>query len=113
MIFHDDTLWEYVDDASYVWESVPSPPEDLDVSVYLTWTANPTSENVDSYEVEIDGTVVSTVFNPEYDLTSLADGAYTARIRAHNMWGWSDFSLPFDFEKSVPSTPVGIALDAR
>ena len=81
--------------------------------VYLIWDANPSAENVDSYEVELNGDVADTVDVPEYDLTSLPDGHYTVRIRAHNMWGWSDFSNPFDFTKIVPSVPVGIALDIR
>ena len=114
MIFTDDTLWEFVDDAYYVWEAIPSPPEGIDVMVYLIWDANPSSENVDTYEVDFDnGAIVDTVTVPEYDLSALPDDNYTVRIRAHNTWGWSDYSSPFDFTKNVPSVPVGIALDVR
>ena len=79
--------------------------------VYLTWTPNPSSENVDSYEVELDGNVVANVTDAEYDLSSISDGQYTARVRAHNMWGWSEYSDPFAFVKSVPSVPVNIGLE--
>ena len=77
---------------------------------FLAWDANPPSQNVDMYQVELNGTVVSDVTDVKYDLSGLADGSYTARVRAHNVWGWSNFSVPFDFDKQVPGAPTGVGL---
>jgi len=79
--------------------------------VVLTWDENPASENVDLYQVEINGTIVADVVPNTYSVISLADGPHIARVRAHNVWGWSPFSDPFDFTKGVPGKPVGIRLE--
>jgi hypothetical protein len=78
--------------------------------VLLTWQEAPVSENVDLYQVEIDGQIVADLKPNTYGLLDLADGQHTARVRAHNVWGWSEFSAPFVFVKSVPSAPVGTGL---
>ena len=73
---------------------------------------------VDLFQVELNGQIVADVqpdgtgqYGFKYDLSGLADGSYTARARAHNLWGWSDFSLPFDFVKSVPPAPAVIRIE--
>jgi len=111
--FIDDTFWEYVDDAFFVWESVPSEPGGLQVMVNLVWTANPLIEDVDLYEVQLDGVVAGTTTKPEFDLSALPDGTYVARIRAHNTWGWSALSDPFGFTKKLPTKPIGLGLLAQ
>jgi hypothetical protein len=78
--------------------------------VLLTWQEAPASENVDLYQVEIDGQIVADLKPNTYGLLDLADGQHTARVRAHNVWGWSEFSAPFVFVKSLPSAPVGTGL---
>jgi hypothetical protein len=60
--------------------------------VLLTWQEAPASENVDLYQVEMDGQIVADLKPNTYGLLDLADGQHTARVRAHNVWGWSEFS---------------------
>jgi hypothetical protein len=76
----------------------------------------------DVYQVEINGQVIADVqpdptgtYGFKLDLAplTLQDGTYTARARAGNMWGWSDFSVPFDFTKSVPAKPAGLSINAQ
>ena len=78
------------------------------------------ADNVDLYQLELNGTVVgdfppdaSGTYGLKYDLSGLADGSYTARARVHNVWGWSNFSVPFDFEKGVPGEVVNIRLEVK
>ena len=78
--------------------------------VVLTWDENPASDQVDMYQVEIDGVPVADVVPNTYSVITLADGPHTARVRAHNIWGWSAFSAPFDFTKGVPGAPVNIRI---
>jgi len=80
--------------------------------VVLTWDNNPVSDNVDLYQVEMDGMVVADVVPNTYSVIYLTDGAHTARVRAHNIWGWSDFSLPLDFVKGTPSAPTGVIIQS-
>ena len=78
--------------------------------IVLTWDNNPAIEAVDLYQVEMDGQIVADVVPNTYSLLTLADGSHTARVRAHNVWGWSEFSDPFVFVKSVPVVPANIIL---
>lgn len=74
--------------------------------------------NVDRYEIERNGTVVMTSQSPDpsgtygfkHDVTSLADGTYTYRAKACNLWGCSDFSSPLVFTKALPGAPQGLML---
>jgi len=75
------------------------------------------SDNVDLYQLELNGQPTADLapdptgqFGLKFDLVGLADGSYTARVRAHNSWGWSNFSPPFVFNKALPGVPTGIGL---
>jgi hypothetical protein len=37
-------------------------------------------------------------------------GEHTVRAKAGNLWGWSDWSVPFDFNTEIPGIPSGIGL---
>ena len=76
----------------------------------LTWDVAPASENVDLYQVEVDGVIVADVIPNTFGLISLADGSHIARVRAHNVWGWGDFSAPLDFDKGVPGATTGVII---
>ncbi len=84
---------------------------------FLSWTdPNLSSMNIDKSQVELNGTIVMDVLITDglkYDLAGLADGSYTARVRFHNVWGWSNFSVPFDFDKQVPGAPTGVGLSTN
>jgi len=87
---------------------------------FLVCDPPPASEEVDNYQVELNGTVVADVppdasgqYGFKFDLSGLADGSFTAKARAHNVWGWSNFSDPFDFTKSVPGAPANIRLETQ
>ena len=87
----------------------------LVLAVYLV--CSPQS-NVDRYEVEQNGVVVSTTQLPDasgtygtkVDLTTLADGTYTYRLKACNAWGCSAFSNPLGFVKAVCGAPQALQL---
>ena len=84
-------------------------------AVYLV--CDPQS-NVERYEIERNGTVVTTTQAPDpsgtygfkHDITALADGTYTFRAKACNVWGCSAYSLPFGFVKSVCGAPQTLKL---
>ena len=49
--------------------------------------------------------------NLKVDLVNLAPGSYTVRARAGNLWGVSEYSLPFSFTRPQALTkpgPLGI-----
>jgi len=84
-------------------------------AVYLTCSPQ---VNVDRYEIERNGAVVTTTQIPDptgtygfkYDLTALADGTYTYRAKACNVWGCSAYSLPFGFVKGTCGAPQTLKL---
>ena len=79
--------------------------------VTLVWDMHPTEQAVDMYQVEMDGRIVADVPPGTFHiLITLPDGNHTARVRAHNVWGWSEFSDPFLFVKGVPAIAAGIRL---
>ncbi|MHA2068614.1 MAG: fibronectin type III domain-containing protein [Candidatus Thorarchaeota archaeon] len=79
--------------------------------VRLTWDESPAIYNVDLYQVELDGQVVADVVPNTFTLVNISDGPHTARVRAHNVWGWSEFSDPLDFTKALPAVPQNIRLE--
>lgn len=44
----------------------------------------------------------------KYDLSGLAEGSYTVRAKAGNLWGWSAYSAPFVFNVTIPSAPSNV-----
>ena len=85
----------------------------------LVWDANPATDNVDKYQIEIQDSANVIVANPEvipnsWVFINIPDAPdYEARVRAHNIWGWSAWSAPLPFDKSVPGGPVGLRLEAE
>jgi hypothetical protein len=84
--------------------------------VYLI--CNPVAEEIETYLVDLDGTVTESPPNIIgdgskrlfFDVTGVSTGAHTVIIRSKNRWGESEPSDPFTFEKNLPSTPSGIGL---
>ena len=73
-----------------------------DGSVKLTWNANPSSDNVDYYQVYLnDASYNLTVTGTSFTVTGLTNGtAYTFRISAHNSAGYGDWT------NAISATPV-------
>ncbi len=46
------------------------------------------------------------------DLSTVANGSHTVKVRAKNQWGESADSLPFVFVKQVPAAPLNIRISA-
>lgn len=78
--------------------------------VILTWDDNPSIERVDLYQVEIDGQIVADVIPNTFTLLNIEKGTRVARVRAHNVWGWGEFSAPFEFTKETPSATTGLRI---
>ena len=81
--------------------------------VLLTWDERPATENVDMYQVEMDGQVVADVVPNTYSVVNVIPGQHTARVRAHNTWGWGAFSNPLDFTKAMPGVVQNIRLEVK
>ena len=81
--------------------------------IVLTWDISTVDQGIDLYQVELNGVIVADVLPNTFSVVSIADGDYTARVRAHNLWGWSDFSVPFSFKKGVPDAVVNIRLEVQ
>jgi predicted phage tail protein len=84
--------------------------------MYLISDSMPT-DMVDYFEVELDGTVVRVDAERNgadsrlhYNLDGISMGNHTARVRAVNGWGVSEYTAPFDFVALLPSMPSGIGL---
>ena len=45
-----------------------------------------------------------------FDLEGIPNGVYNARVRAFNLWGGSDWSLPFGFVVERCNQPVGVVI---
>ena len=79
-----------------------------------------TDEDVNKYEVDIDGIATQTpAINGEipgskhmyFNITSVSIGSHIAKARAGNLWGWSGWTPDYHFTKSLPSVPSGIGLE--
>ncbi len=74
--------------------------------------------NVDEYVLEINGTETSEFASEvdgsvRYDLAALAEGAFTIKAKAGNIWGWSDWSDPLSDTKALPQTPMGLRVSSE
>lgn len=91
--------------------------------MWTTAQANPflicePQENTDSFELEMDGNPVPAVAEDtgnglvriHFDLVGIAEGSHTVRLRAINIWGVSEWSVPFVFESILPSIPQTITI---
>jgi len=48
-----------------------------------------------------------------YDLDSIAVGSHIVQVAAHNEWGCSNYSDPFDFTKAIPETPLNLRVSSE
>jgi hypothetical protein len=73
---------------------------------FLICQANPIGERVDSYQLNLNGEVINFQAGPvgqvgfKYDLAGKPDGLYTAKARAHNVFGWGPWSSEYTFHKT-------------
>jgi len=72
------------------------------------------------YEVELDGIVISSDIAAEsdgsihYDVEGfVSPGNHTFKARCKNIWRWSDYSDPFDFNADAPGAPSGFGFSAE
>lgn len=68
-----------------------------------------------SYTLEINGILFENIAaeadgSIKYDLAGTADGIYLVKAKAHNMWGESGWSVPFDLAVQRPGAPFGLRL---
>lgn len=61
---------------------------------------------IPEFPTETDGSL-------RYDLAGLAEGDFTIRAKAGNIWGWSDWSVPFDDTKATPSPFSGLRVSSE
>ena len=65
------------------------------------------------YMLEMDGTelpegVCEADGSLRYDMAAYANtGTHTVRAKAGNVWGWSIYSDPFNFNANAPGAPSG------
>ena len=80
--------------------------------VLLVWDQNSPADNVDFYQVEMDGVIVAPAVIPGtfHSIVDITSGPHVARVRAHNVWGYSDFSLPLSFNAGKPVAAVNLRL---
>ena len=77
---------------------------------FLVCTPDPDATN---YLIKINGADPIELPAPlHWDLQPLADRTYNLEVAAKNIWGSSAF-VPFDFDKKLPSGPLGIGLSAE
>ena len=92
--------------------SVPTVPTGLNVtggsSGTLSWSANPVEDNVTTYEVYLNGSLVSSQSGTSYSFTGLAAGSYDFQVKAINSTGASNFSVtkPYNVLPNPPSPIV-------
>ena len=48
-----------------------------------------------------------------YDLAGIAEGDFIVRLKAGNIWGWSQYSDPLDFTKTLPQTPLNLRVSSE
>ena len=60
---------------------------------------------IPEFAAEPDGSI-------RYDLAGLAEGAFTVRCKAGNVWGWSAYSVPLDFTKALPQNPMNLRVSS-
>ena len=63
-------------------------------TVVLSWPANPADEQVSSYNVYRDGTVVGSPTSPGFTDTGVAPGVHSYEVAAVNIWGEGPHSDP-------------------
>ena len=73
---------------------------------FLIARANPSWQQIDSYQLNLNGEVINFQSDPtgqygfKYDLAGKPDGLYTAKARAHNASGWGPWNSEYTFHKT-------------
>ena len=50
----------------------------------------------------------------KYDLAGLAEGNFSVRAKAEfGVWGWSEYSVPFNFTKPSIQAPLGLRVSSK
>ena len=49
----------------------------------------------------------------KHDMAAWVGGDHTVKAKAGNVWGWSIYSDPFDFNADVPGVPSGFGFSAE
>lgn len=114
----DSTYSPYSNEASATPSSVPPPPLPatpnlISPSDGVTLTSTPVtftwsgSSGATDYQIEINGPTskLETVYSTSYT-TTLSQGSYTWRVRAHNSDGWSDWTLPWSLTIKISYSVV-------
>lgn len=73
----------------------------------LVWSANPAEENVTSYKIYQNGSLVSTQSNTSFTFSGLSVGTYTFNVLAVNEYGESPQSTGVIY-KVLPNSPIPI-----
>jgi hypothetical protein len=78
------------------------------------------ADQVDYFEVEIDGDIVRCDAQRQddqvrlhHELAGLSMGSHTARVRGVNGWGEGQWSDPFGFAAQLPGQVSGLGLSAE
>jgi len=84
-------------------------------SPFLICDPNPGAEKVileingveiPEFPAEVDGSL-------RYDLVGLAEGAFTIRAKAGNVWGWTEWSDPLSDTKATPNAFGGLRVSSE
>ena len=74
---------------------------------------------VEVYILDIDGTETGEIAaevdgSIHYDVGALANmGNHVIKAKVGNIWGWSDYSIPFSFDANAPGVPSGFGFSAE
>ena len=82
---------------------------------FLICDPNPGAEKIilEINSVEMPEFAAETDGSLRYDLAGIAEGDFTIRAKAGNIWGWSEYSVPFNFTKSLPQAPMGLRVSGQ
>lgn len=83
-------------------------------------TCDPTSDDVEWYEIVLDGAAVQFIAAVDKDghkvlewpLPTLASGSHTVKVLAANKWGKSDWAV-LEFNTQIPGACTGIKIERR
>lgn len=85
------------------------------ITLQMNWSANPASEQVISYDVNVmrNGSSIGTFNVPtnSYSIDSPSPGVYSFAVRANNVAGSSAYSAPVQ-GPTVPSVPTNLTINS-
>ncbi len=82
------------------------------------WLVSDPNSGADKYILEVDGTEIAEAIcesdgSLRHDMAAYAGGDHTVRAKAGNIWGWSIYSDPFNFNADSPGVPFGFGFSAE